>query len=140
MKISLNRISEPYQFEARNESGNTVSIDAGASIGGGGNGARPMELLIMGLGGCSGIDIVTILNKQKQKIDSFQIEIDAERETGKPANLFQEIHIRFILEGSIEKDKLEHAISLSMDKYCSVAKTLEKTAKITHSYVLNGEK
>jgi putative redox protein len=139
MRIQLNRISHPYNFEAVNENGNTVLIDSSIQGGGGGDGARPMELLLMGLGGCSGIDIVNILNKQRQVIDSFQIEIDGQRDTGKDANLFVSIHVVFILKGNIEMDKLEKAISLSMEKYCSVVKILEKTAKITHSYILNKE-
>ena len=138
MKIQLTRIQSPFHFEARNETGNSVQIDASPDIGGSGLGARPMELLIMGLGSCSGIDIVSILQKQRQKVEGFHISLNAERDKGKEANLFTKIHIHFSLEGEIEKEKLETAIHLSLDKYCSVAKTLEKTAIITHSFSING--
>lgn len=140
MKIHLTRLDSGFHFEATNETNNKVSIDASESIGGGGKGARPMELLIMGLGSCSGIDILTILRKQRQEVSHFSISLDAERETGKEANLFTKIHIHFDISGQIEKEKLKTAIHLSLDKYCSVAKTLEKTAVITNSFSINGAK
>ena len=139
MQVNLKRVSPPFHFEATNESGNSISIDASPSIGGLGLGARPMELLLMGLGSCSGIDIIHILNKQRQNLTDFKIKVNAERETGKDANLFTKIHIHFEVTGEIAKDKLETAINLSLEKYCSVAKTLEKTSQITHSYSINGE-
>lgn len=137
MRIELERIGEPYHFEARNETGNSVSMDAFPAIGGQGLGARPMELLLMGLAGCAGIDVISILNKQRQKFGDFRITVEGERETGKEANVFKEIHIHFNVSGEVEPEKLEHAIQLSLEKYCSVAKTLEKTAEITHSFSLN---
>ena len=137
MEITLKRTGNPYHFQATNESGNQVEIDAAESIGGTGKGARPMELFIMGLGGCSGIDVVNILNKQKQSISDFQMKITAERNIKDgDAALFSDIHIEFILKGKIEEDKLKKAIELSLEKYCSAAKTLEKTAKIISSYKL----
>lgn len=138
MKIHLTRLDSGFHFEATNETNNKVSIDASESIGGGGKGARPMELLIMGLGSCSGIDVLTILKKQRQEVSHFSIQLEAERETGKEANLFTKIHIHFDLHGQIEIEKLKTAIHLSLDKYCSVAKTLEKTAEITNSFSING--
>ena len=140
MEISLKRIGSPYHFEAVNANGNKVSIDAAAEIGGTNSGARPMELFIMGLGGCSGIDVVNILNKQKQEISDFQINIQAERNIKDgDTSLFSDIHIEFVLKGKISEDKLEKAIALSLEKYCSAAKTLEKTAKITSSWKLEKE-
>lgn len=134
MKISLKRLEEPYHFEAENESGNRVHIDASPAIGGLGKGARPMELLLMGLASCSAIDIISILKKQRQTVRDFTADVNGEREQGKEASVFTAIHIHFKAYGEIEKDRLETAIHLSLDKYCSAAKTLEKTAKITHSY------
>lgn len=139
MQIKLRRINSPYHFEASNETGNSVFIDASPSIGGTGMGARPMELLLMGLGSCSGIDIIHILNKQRQNVQEFYITVQGERESGKDANLFTKIHIHFEVHGEINRDRLETAINLSLEKYCSVAKTLEKTSVITHSYSINGE-
>ena len=140
MKIALKRIESPFHFEAVNETGNTVSIDASPAIGGAGLGARPMELLLMGLGSCSGIDIISILNKQRQNVSDFQVSIEAERESGKTANLFTKIHLHFDVFGDVEQEKLENAIHLSLDKYCSVVKILEKSAEINHSFTINGDR
>jgi len=139
MLIELNKIDGVYHFEAKNETGNKVQIDASPAIGGTGKGARPMELLIMGLGGCSGIDIISILQKQKIEVKDFKIKIEAEREHDAIPSLFEKIHVHFILKGDIDEEKAQRAVSLSMDKYCSVAKTLEKTATITHSLTIEKE-
>ncbi|MDB5273161.1 MAG: hypothetical protein JWO58_1528 [Chitinophagaceae bacterium] len=136
MIINLVKQEGAYHFKAENESGSTINIDASPAIGGTNQGPRPMELLIMGLGGCSGIDILSILRKQKIEPDAFQISIHAEREKDATPALFTEIHVRFSLKGDIDAGKVERAAQLSMDKYCSVAKTLEKTAKITYSVVI----
>ncbi|HSZ24632.1 MAG TPA: OsmC family protein [Cytophagaceae bacterium] len=136
MEIELNLLNEAYHFEAKNESGNAVHIDGSPAIGGLGLGARPMELLIMGLGGCSGIDVLSILRKQKIEPAGFSIKISAEREKDKVPSLFTNIHVKFIFKGPLDEGKAQRAILLSMDKYCSVAKTLEKTAKITHELII----
>ena len=136
-RITLRRIGEPYHFEATNSAGNTVHIDAGAAIGGTGKGVRPMEMLLMGLAGCSGIDVISILRKQRQQIDAMDVEVVGERGEGQEATPFTKIVVRFALRGAIEESHLKRAIELSMDKYCSVAKTLEKTATITWEYTLN---
>ena len=92
----------------------------------------------MGLGGCSAIDIVLILKKQKQQVDDFAISIDAERETGKEPSLWKDIVLHFKLKGKIDKEKAERAVALSVEKYCSVSKTLELAgAKITYKVSVN---
>ena len=136
MIINLVKQEGAYHFQAENESGSKINIDASPSIGGTNQGPRPMELLIMGLGGCSGIDILSILRKQKIEPDGFSIHISAEREKDATPSLFTEIHVRFTLKGDIDSGKVERAAQLSMDKYCSVAKTIEKSAKITYSVVI----
>jgi putative redox protein len=78
----------------------------------------------MGLGGCSGVDIASILKKQRQEIEDFSMKIDAEREHGKEPALRKHIHIQFIFQGNIEVEKARKACALSIDKYCSVAATL----------------
>lgn len=137
MKIELKRKNNAVHFEASNEDGVRVNIDGSPELGGENRGARPMQMLLMALGGCSGIDVVSILKKQRQEITDFHISIEAEREKGKEPALFETIHVRFQLTGNLDKEKVERAVSLSMDKYCSVAKTLEKTAKITYSVSVN---
>lgn len=141
MKINLNRVDEAFHFEAENEDGKVVSIDAAKAIGGGNNGVRPMQLLLMGLGGCSGIDVINILKKQKQVIQGFGIEIDAERFKNVEPSLFEHIIIKFKLEGEdLQAKKVLRAVNLSMEKYCSVSAILGKTAKIDFYAYLNGEK
>ncbi|MDF3819653.1 OsmC family protein [Leptospira sp. 96542] len=136
MKIKLKRKLPPFQLEAENESGNSITIDASPEIGGTNAGPRPMELLIMGLAGCSSIDVIMILQKQKIEILDYSVEIDADREKVDAANLFKNIHLKFQLKGNCTEEQVERAISLSLEKYCSVAKTLEKTASITYEFKL----
>lgn len=97
-----------------------------------------MQMLLMGLGGCSAIDIVLILQKQRQVIESFEISIDGEREKEKEPALWETIEVHFKFKGQIEKEKAERAVQLSMDKYCSVSKTLEIAgAKIKYKVSVN---
>lgn len=137
MRIQLHRLDDPYHFQATNESGNVLSVDASPAIGGAGKGPRPMELLLMGVGGCTGIDIVNILKKQRQEILDFDMEIEATRAESAP-KVFTGIHIRYILKGDLDPDKVRRAIVLSKEKYCSASIMLGKTATITFSYVVNG--
>jgi putative redox protein len=96
-----------------------------------------MELLLMGVAGCSSIDIITILKKQRQEITSFKAEVEGIRVPIEDAKPFKEITVIFFLEGKIDADKAMRAAELSFDKYCSVSKTLEPTATIHFKVVLN---
>jgi len=87
---------------------------------------RPMQSLLMGLGTCSGIDIVAILEKQRQDFDSFELKVTAEREQDKVPALWIKAHVDFILKGNVDADKAKRAAELSIDKYCSVAETLRR--------------
>ena len=138
MKIVFKRLNQDFLLEASNESGNTVHIDASPAIGGGGQGARPMELLIMGLGGCSSIDIISILKKSRQPLEDLQVEINAEREQGKEPALFTAIHAHYVFTGDLQESQVKRAVDLSLEKYCSVARVLEKSATITWSYEIQG--
>lgn len=141
MKINLTRIDDAFNFEAANEDGKIISIDAAEAIGGGNNGVRPMQLLLMGLGGCSGIDVINILKKQRQIIEGFDIEINASRFENQEPSLFENIQIDFKLFGTeLSAKKVQKAVELSMEKYCSVSAILEKTATISFNAFLNGEK
>lgn len=134
IKIELNRLNDGFHLEAANEQGNTVQIDASPDIGGTNQGMRPMQLLLAGLGGCSSIDVINILKKQKQPLKDIKVTVTGEREKDAVPSLYTEAHVHFKLFGDLDPDKAQKAVSLSMDKYCSVAKTLEKTAKITYSF------
>lgn len=125
------------RFEAVGESNHPVTIDAKPEAGGENKGPRPMELLLMGLGGCTGIDITMILEKMRLTIDDFRMEINGLRREEYPQK-YTEIHIKYILQGAhLTRDKVERAIRLSEEKYCSASASLN--AKIISTYVLNGE-
>lgn len=139
LQIKLKRVDNSFNLEATNDEGNRVSIDASKEIGGNGKGMRPMQLVLAALGGCSSIDIISILRKQKQELDDIAIEVNGEREPAgeKGYSLFKTIEVHFLMKGDIDKDKAERAVKLSMEKYCSVVKTLEPTAKISYKITLN---
>jgi len=138
MKIALQRIDDGFNMEAVDENGHKVLMDSSIENGGKNNGIRPMQMLIMGLGGCSAIDVAMILKKQRQEVTDFRIEIDAEREKGKEPALWESAHIIFHLSGNIDPDKAARAVELSMNKYCSVAETLRQgNTKLTWEVKLN---
>lgn len=138
MKVELKRLDNAFHFEAKNEQGNVMHFDVSPDIGGGNKGIRPMQSLLMALGGCSAVDIVLILKKQKQEIADFQISVEGEREKDKTPALWKTVHINFTLKGKIDKEKAERAVQFSMEKYCSVSRTLEMAgAKITYSVSVN---
>ena len=134
MKVELQRVDDAFHFKAVGSAGVAIDIDANAASGGKDAGARPMELLLMGLGSCSAIDIIIILKKQQQQIDDFKIVIDGERYEGETPSVFKSIRVHYILKGKIEPSKVQRAIDLSFEKYCSVAAILYKTATIEHSF------
>lgn len=131
MKIELNRIEEPYVFQLKNETGALCTLDANAALGGKNKGLTPMQLLAGSLAGCMSIDIVLILQKQKINPKVYQIEIDAKRKEGTPSP-FESIHLMFHVDGSVPLDKLERAILLSKEKYCSVSLSLNPSIEISH--------
>lgn len=134
MRVKLVHVGG-MNFEAVADSGRRVVMSAAAEAGGGDNaGPRPMEVVLMGLGGCSGIDVLSILRKSRQRVSACEIGIEAERADAVPA-VFTRIHIRFRLRGErLDRNKVARAVSLSMEKYCSVTRMLEKTAAITHDF------
>ncbi len=134
MRIILERQNKAVHLKARNEDGARIDIDGAPAIGGENKGLRPMQLMLAGLGSCSTMDIVSILNKQKQDLTDIRIIIDGNREKGKTPSLFEDIHVHFILTGNLDEKKVKRAIDLSMNTYCSVSKIIEKTARITYSY------
>jgi putative redox protein len=132
IRIELDRKEGDYGFEATDANGHKVKLDSSPESGGINYGVRPMQMLLMGLGGCSGIDIVSILKKQRQNVEGFHMIIDGEREQGVEPSLWKDIHIIFELKGTIDIDKAKKACQLSLDKYCSVAQTLGRSGtKIT---------
>ncbi|QCR25058.1 OsmC family protein [Pontibacter sp. SGAir0037] len=138
MQVELTRVDQDFHFQATGASGVAINIDGSPDIGGHNAGARPMELLLMGLGGCSAIDIILILKKQRQQITSFDIKVNAEREKVGDASIFKSIQVHYILGGPLDADKVKRAIDLSLEKYCSVATILYKTATIDYTFEIVG--
>jgi putative redox protein len=135
IKIELNRLNDAFHFSAQNESGIIVHLDSSPDSGGTNQGMRPMQMLLAAMGGCSAIDIINILNKQRQPLRDLKITVTGEREKNAVPSLFKTINAHYRCFGDLDKDKVEKAISLSIEKYCSVSQTLEKAgARITYSY------
>ena len=139
MNVSLKRINDDYLFEATNSNGMSVRLDNKSKKMGQVQGVSPMELLLMGVAGCSSIDIVAILNKQKINPRVLKMEVQGHRDENQVPALFYQIDINIYLEGDFSAEKAKRAAQLSFDKYCSVSKTLEPTAKINHKVILNGK-
>ncbi|MEO1450461.1 MAG: OsmC family protein [Bacteroidota bacterium] len=133
MKIHLKRQNKAFHFVAENEDGVQINLDSSPDAGGENLGFRPMQTLLAGIAGCSAIDIGLILQKQRQVIDDFQIKVTASRVDTIP-KIFKEVYIEYILTGDLDSDKVQRAINLSLEKYCSVAKIMEKTARIHTSF------
>ena len=124
--VELERVQGDYGFRAKDAAGHTLQTDTSPENGGADFGLRPMQTLLMALGGCSGIDIVAILKKQRQQIENFTMKINGEREVDKIPSLWKTVHVDFYLSGDIDTDKATKACSLSIEKYCSVAETLRR--------------
>jgi putative redox protein len=138
IKIELNRLNDAFHFSASNENGNAVQMDSSPESGGGNLGMRPMQMLLAAMGGCSAIDVISILKKQRQDLKDLKITVTGEREPNATPSLYQSVHAHFRFFGDLDPDKVEKAINLSIEKYCSVSHTLARAgAKITHSYEIN---
>jgi len=120
MNITLKKVNDAVHFEgASNTTKVKVHIDGSPDIGGAGLGVRPMELVLMALGSCSALDLVSILKKQRQQIDDMRISVEGDRREAIP-NVFTRIHLLFALKGTIDPVKAEKAAELAVKKYCSV--------------------
>ena len=118
----------------KSHSGHSITMDGPIEIGGENLGIRPMEMLLLGVAGCTMIDVVTTLKKMRQDLSHCETRISAERANEHP-KVFTDIHIHFIIKGKdIDPKKVDKAISLSAEKYCSASIMLGKTAKITHDF------
>jgi len=121
-------------FVGESGSGHSVVMDGPPEFGGRNLGVRPMEMLLLGLGGCASFDVVSMLKKSKQELIDCEVEISAERAPSEP-KVFTKIHLHFILSGpNLSAKRVERAIELSAEKYCSASIMLAKTADITHDF------
>lgn len=137
ISVQINRVEGDFGFEAKDTNGHVLRLDTSNETGGINFGVRPMQALLMGLGGCSGIDIISILKKQRLTIDGFSMKIQGEREKNKEPSLWESIHIDLELKGDMDQEKAERACALSINKYCSVAETLRRSGtKITWKVIV----
>lgn len=140
MKKAKVTFVDGMQFVGTTDSGHAVVMDAPANVGGNDTGARPSELLPIAFGGCTGMDVISILRKKKQKVSKFEMNITGEQAENYPRK-FTSMHIEYVVTGKgISEDAVKRAIELSMAKYCAVGATLSGSAKITHSYKIIEEK
>ncbi|MDC0492402.1 OsmC family protein [Candidatus Pseudothioglobus singularis] len=133
MNISVNWV-DGLLMVGKSDSGHTITMDGPPESGGENLGVRPMEMLLLGVAGCTMIDIVTTLKKMRQDLSHLETKINAERATDHP-KVFTDIHIQFILKGqNLDEKKVDKAITLSAEKYCSASIMLGEAATITHDF------
>lgn len=125
---------EQVSFLGETGSGHAVLMDGSPESGGRNLGPRPMEMLLLGAGGCTSFDVIHILRKGRQQVTDCVVEIEAERATEDP-KVFTRIHLHFVVTGrSLKPEQVERAIKLSAEKYCSASIMLGKTATFTHDF------
>ena len=130
---------QDVSFNGSSESGHEVVLDGPEELGGKGLGMRPMEMMLIGMGGCTSFDVVTILKRSRQQITGCIAEIEATRADEIP-KVFTSIHIHFLIKGiDLQEKAVERAIELSANKYCSASIMLGKSVKITHDFVISEE-
>ncbi len=134
MQVRLKRVNDGVLMRAENDAGNTILIDGDESVGGVGGGFRPMQLLLAGIAGCSVIDLIGILVKQRQRIDDLEIVVDGTRAEGVVPAPFTDIHLHYILTGRLDRPRVERALYLAVEKYCSVGAMLGKSATVGYDY------
>ena len=116
------------------DSGHQVTMDIAPDLGGQNQGPRPMEMLLLGMGGCTLIDVMFILRKSRQAFSDMRVELEAQRSEEIP-RVFTRIHAHFVVSGNdLDPNKISRAIDLSADKYCSASRMLGAVAEITHDY------
>jgi len=124
------------RFVANDDKGHSIIMDVSKEHRGEGAGFSPVQLLLAGLGGCTGMDVVNILQKQRQKLTDFEILVSGERASDYP-RVYSKVHVDYRFRGDCLKEKtVQRAIQLSQDKYCSVGAMIKKTAKLSHNYKL----
>jgi len=133
MNIGLERVDDAFRMKAHNERGDILYTDGSSKIGASGRGWRPMELLLVSLAGCSSIDMISILRKQRQDIRDVKMDISGTRVDGIPAP-YKEITVHFTFIGSLKSSKVEKAIELTKSKYCSVYFSLHPDIEVTYTY------
>jgi putative redox protein len=131
---------DKVKFKGESETGHNLLMDGPAESGGENQGMRPMELMLLGIGGCTSYDVVSILKKSRQAVRGCEAHISAERAESIP-KVFTKIHIRFVIDGNeLDEGIVARAINLSAEKYCSASIMLNKAVEITHDFTINETK
>ncbi len=135
MSITLKRVDDQFRLEATNTRGDVMYTNASPDLGAEGDGWRPMEALLVSLAGCSAIDIINVLKKQRQQIDTFEVKISGIKRQGTPSP-YESIEIIYIIGGKVKEDKMIKAIELTKGKYCSVYFSLHPDIDVAYKYIL----
>lgn len=136
MELTLKSANPPVQLVCE-ENGRELYMDGPESIGGSNDGFRPMQLLLAGLGGCSAFDAITILNKQRQKVDRYEIKVTGDRDPEAAPSPFTKLHLHYDFYGRVDEKKAEKALELAVHKYCSVGEMLKLAAPISYSFTIH---
>jgi putative redox protein len=139
MALLQAKLTHPdYGLTITDAKGHTMKIDIPADQGGHGDGLRPMQTVLAALCGCSAVDVISILKKQRQPLTDLLIKVDGERQKGIEPSLWEKVHLLFQITGDVEPGKASRAVQLSMEKYCSVAETLRRAgATLTWEVMVN---
>jgi putative redox protein len=133
VKTSISKWVQGLQFVATGPSNHSIVLDAAEGVGGGDSGGRPGELILTALGSCTGIDVVSILNKMRVPFESLEVEVKGEQATEHP-KMWTEIWVKFKVKGDVPEDKLKKAMDLSHERYCSVGALLSKAVRIHYDH------
>lgn len=136
MKIQLKRVNKTVLFEASNARGHKVLVEGGPSLGGEEQAPSPTELLLMSQAACTAIDIVALLQKMRQPLEHLEIESEGHKALDQVPKVFTHIHLHYTIYGNVEPAKAEKAISLSIERYCTVTKMIDKMARVTHTFTI----
>lgn len=131
------RFVDGMQFVGVADSGHAVVLDAVEDVGGHNTGPHPMELLLIALGGCTGMDVVSILRKMQVSFTRFEMEINGEQRTEEYPKYYKKIRVLYKIWGDVHEEKLKRAIELSLEKYCSVSNTMKPKAEVIYEYQIN---
>ena len=139
MKATVNWLDH-MSFVGESGSGHSVVMDGAPDVGGRNMGVRPMEMVLLGLGGCTAFDMVLILQRQRQAISDCQVEIEAERATEVP-KVFTRIHVHYVVKGkALDPRKVERAVNMTAEKYCSVSIMLSASVELSHDFEIIDER
>ncbi len=128
------RLKSEMVFEGLTESGHSVPLDANETVGGHNRGPRPMEVLLVGLGGCTGMDVISILRKMRQEVTDYEVRVEGTRAEEHP-KVYTEITVEHVVKGvGLSIDSVRKAVDLSAHRYCPASAMFSKAARVTHRY------